>query len=45
MSQALTGRVRQLAERYDTPLPALVDEVEVLSARVDEHLNRMGFAQ
>jgi len=44
VSQALTGRIRQLAERYATPLPALGDEVEVLAGRVDEHLKAMGFA-
>ena len=43
VSQALTGRIRQLADRYATPLPALGDEVEVLSGRVDEHLKAMGF--
>jgi type I restriction enzyme M protein len=43
VSQVLTGRVRQLAERYAVPLPALVDEVETLAARVDEHLKKMGF--
>ncbi|MBF0273320.1 MAG: type I restriction-modification system subunit M [Magnetococcales bacterium] len=43
VSQALTGRVRQLAERYATPLPKLAEEVETLSARVDEHLKKMGF--
>jgi type I restriction enzyme M protein len=42
VSQTLTGRMRQLAERYATPLPVLVDEVTTLSARVDEHLKRMG---
>ena len=42
VSQTLTGRVRQLAERYAMPLPKLVDEVAALSARVDEHLRRMG---
>ncbi|MEO8383499.1 MAG: class I SAM-dependent DNA methyltransferase [Acidobacteriota bacterium] len=42
VSQTLTGRIRELAERYATPLPALVDEVTTLSARVDEHLKRMG---
>ena len=42
VSQTLTTRIRQLAERYDTPLPKLVDEVTDLSARVDEHLKRMG---
>ena len=42
VSQTLTGRIRQLAERYATPLPTLVDEVATLAARVDEHLKRMG---
>jgi type I restriction enzyme M protein len=42
VSQALTGRVRQLAERYATPLPVLTREVEELAARVDEHLKKMG---
>jgi len=42
VSQTLTGRIRQLAERYATPLPKLIDEVEALSARVDEHLKKMG---
>ncbi len=42
VSQTLTGRVRELAERYATPLPLLVDEVLTLAARVDEHLKRMG---
>ena len=27
VSQTLTGRIRQLAERYATPLPQLTDEV------------------
>ena len=44
VSQALTGRIKTLAERYTTPLPKLTEEVETLSARVDEHLKRMGFA-
>jgi len=43
VSQTLTGRIRQLAERYATPLPALEDEVDVLAARVSEHLGQMGF--
>ena len=43
VSQALTGRIRQLAERYATPLPSVGDEVEVLASRVDEHLKAMGF--
>jgi len=42
VSQTLTGRIRQLAERYETPLPQLSDRVADLSARVDGHLEKMG---
>ena len=42
VSQSLTGRVRQLAERYASPLPSLTEQVESLSARVAEHLKKMG---
>ena len=42
VSQTLTGRVRELAERYATPLPQLTDEVATLAARVDAHFKRMG---
>ena len=42
VSQTLTGRIRELAERYATPLPKLTDEVETLTARVEEHLKKMG---
>ena len=44
VSQTLTGRLRELAERYATPLPQLTDEVAALAARVEEHLKRMGAA-
>jgi type I restriction enzyme M protein len=44
LSQHLTGRIRDLADRYETPLPEIEDEVEALGAKVDEHLKRMGFA-
>ncbi len=43
VSQALNGRIKQLAERYSTPLPKLTEEVEVLSGKVDAHLKMMGF--
>lgn len=42
VSQTLTGRIRELAERYATPLPKLTGEVETLAARVEEHLKKMG---
>jgi len=43
VSQTLTGCVRQLAERYATPLPQLDGEVAALAARVGGHLEKMGF--
>jgi len=42
VSQTLTGRIRELAERYATPLPKLADEAQTLAARVEEHLTKMG---
>jgi type I restriction enzyme M protein len=42
VSQTLTGRIRQLAERYVNPLPQLIVDVAALAARVDEHLKKMG---
>ncbi len=44
VSQALTGRVKTLAERYATPLPVLSDDVAELTCRVETHLRKMGFA-
>jgi len=44
VSQALTGRIKTLAERYASPLPQLSDDVAALTARVDAHLKEMGFA-
>jgi type I restriction enzyme M protein len=44
VSQTLTSRIRQLAERYAAPLPQLTDEVAKLEAKVHLHLGRMGFA-
>ena len=44
ISQALTQRVKELAERYETPLPQMVSRVAELEANVNRHLERMGFA-
>ncbi len=44
VSQTLTGRIRELAERYAAPLPQMIDEVAALASRVKEHLTRMGAA-
>jgi type I restriction enzyme M protein len=42
VTQQLANRVKTLEERYAEPLPHLIQEVEVLSSKVDEHLKRMG---
>ncbi len=42
VSQTLTSRIRQLADRYASPLPQIVDEVEQLAATVAAHLQKMG---
>ncbi len=44
VSQTLTGRVRQLADRYATPLPELEADAARLATRVAGHLARMGIA-
>jgi type I restriction enzyme M protein len=43
VSQMLTGRIKQLTDRYATPLPKLTANVETLAARVGEHLKNMAF--
>ena len=42
VSQKLADRIRELAERYATPLPKLEADVNVLSLKVAEHLKNMG---
>ena len=44
VSQGLTGRIKELTERYDKPLSAIEGEVEALSAQVMVHLQKMGVA-
>ena len=44
ISQALTGRVKELAERYGETMPELVQTVNDLDARVAKHLAQMGFS-
>jgi len=43
INQRLTRRIKDLAERYATPLPALVTLTETLAGKVDAHLKKMGF--
>lgn len=44
ISQALTQRIQDLADRYGTALPTLVDHVAALQAKVNAHLAQMGFS-
>ena len=44
ISQTLTQRVKELAERYETPLPVAVQQVAELESAVKGHLARMGFS-
>jgi type I restriction enzyme M protein len=43
VSQQLTQRVKELAERYETPMPGLTARVSALESKVSRHLERMGF--
>jgi len=43
LSQQLTTRVKELAERYEVPMPQLADQVTELEAKVNRHLETMGF--
>jgi type I restriction enzyme M protein len=42
ISLGLTGRIRELAGRYATPLPELVQEVQALGEKVGARLSKMG---
>jgi len=44
VSQGLTQRVKELAERYATPLSQMIDRVAELEAKVKDHLETMGFS-
>ena len=43
ISQGLTQRVKELAERYESPMPLLTEKVADLEAKVSQHLEKMGF--
>jgi len=42
ISQRLTQRIKELAERYEMPLPELTSRVDELTSRVEGHLKKMG---
>lgn len=43
ISHRLTERIKELAERYATPLPELEGNAAALADKVEKHLHRMGY--
>ena len=43
ISQRLARRIKELAERYDSPMPAMNAQVDELEMKVNGHLEKMGF--
>jgi type I restriction enzyme M protein len=43
ISQRLTQRIKELAERYETTLPQQTETVKMLEEKVNAHLAKMGF--
>ncbi len=43
ISLRLAQRIKELADRYETPLPLLLQEVKSLEEEVNAHLTKMGF--
>ena len=44
ISYRLTERIKELAERYESPLPQLTNDVATLKTKVAAHLKKMGYA-
>ena len=43
ISQALTQRIKELAERYEAPMPLQLKAIKSLEEKVNTHLAKMGF--
>lgn len=43
ISHRLTQRIKELADRYETPMPKLTEDVNLLTAKVENHLKQMNF--
>jgi len=43
ISQRLTQRIKELVDRYETPMPLQLNEVKSLEEKVNTHLSKMGF--
>ena len=43
ISHRLTQRIKELADRYETPMPKLTEDVNLLTVKVENHLKQMNF--
>ena len=43
ISQRLSNRIKELIERYESPLPEIEKELSTLEKKVKNHLQKMGF--
>ena len=43
ISQALTQRIKELAERYEIPIPLQLKSIKDLEEKVNTHLTKMGY--
>ena len=43
LSQTLTQRIKELGERYDTPVTTIMNDVSHWESKVNEHLKVMGY--
>lgn len=43
ISHRLTQRIKELADRYETPIPKLTEDVNFLTVKVENHLKIMNF--
>jgi type I restriction enzyme M protein len=44
ISQRLKQRIKELADRYETPLPLQLEEIKSLETKVNAHLAKMGYS-
>jgi type I restriction enzyme M protein len=43
ISHRLTQRIKELFDRYETPMPLQINEVKSLEEKINAHLSKMGF--
>ena len=43
ISHRLTQRIKELADRYETPMPKLTNDVALLTSKVETHLKKMNY--